>query len=327
MVKDNDYAYAVAKIKALSTRLFDQAYLMRMVDAEDMDSLIKLLSGRGYPVTSNLDESLDQELVDSYRFCEGLLIDEHKNIITALRKKYDYHNCKALIKAELLGENKDELLSECGSIDPEILSEAVRERNFGKLPGEMGNAVKECFAYLEQERNTHKCDIILDRACYSDMLQLAKEANNAFFIKYVKDRIDVSNIIAFFRIKKNGGSEHDLKEILVSGGTIGTRNLNVGMGYDALKSYLKEAGFGQEIESAVEQLEKEGSFTSLERLLDDYLIHFIKSVKYQSFGPEPIIAYLFAKESELTAVRIIASGKIGGVDDDIIRERLRETYV
>ena len=325
MVKDNDYAYAVAKIKALSTRLFDQVYLMRLVDAEDMDSFSKLLSGRGYPVTIDLDESLDRELIETYQFCEGLLIDEHKNIITALRKKYDYHNCKVLMKAELLGENKDYLLSGCGSINSELLSEAVRERRFGKLPGEMANAAKECFALLEQERNTHKCDIILDRACFLDMLDLAKKADNPFFLTFIKYQIDIANIIAFCRIQKNGGSEHDLQEILVSGGDINTANLNINMGYDALKNVLKE--MGTEVESAVEQLEKEGSFTSLERLLDDYLIRFIKNVKYQSFGPEPIVAYLFAKESELKAVRIIASGKSGGVSDDIIRERLRETYV
>jgi len=53
----------------------------------------------------------------------------------------------------------------------------------------------------------------------------------------------------------------------------------------------------------------------------------MKDAKYVSFGPEPVIAYIFAKENEIKLIRIIMVGKINGIDGEVIRERLRENYV
>ena len=45
------------------------------------------------------------------------------------------------------------------------------------------------------------------------------------------------------------------------------------------------------------------------------------------FGVEPILGYLYAREAEATTIRIIMTGRMAGLDTDIIRERLRESYV
>lgn len=41
----------------------------------------------------------------------------------------------------------------------------------------------------------------------------------------------------------------------------------------------------------------------------------------------PVIAFLHAKDAELTAVRTILSGRRAGLDEAMIWERLRECYV
>jgi len=53
---------------------------------------------------------------------------------------------------------------------------------------------------------------------------------------------------------------------------------------------------------------------------------FIKNAKRINFGPEPIIAYIIAKETEIKIIRIILAGKLNKVDSNIIRERLRDIY-
>ena len=45
------------------------------------------------------------------------------------------------------------------------------------------------------------------------------------------------------------------------------------------------------------------------------------------FGEETVIAYLYAKEAEFTAIRTILASRRAGLDGTAIRERLRETYV
>ena len=46
---------------------------------------------------------------------------------------------------------------------------------------------------------------------------------------------------------------------------------------------------------------------------------------YESVGP--LFAYVLARRSEISTVRIILSGKLNQLDDGMIRERLRDTYV
>jgi V/A-type H+-transporting ATPase subunit C len=54
---------------------------------------------------------------------------------------------------------------------------------------------------------------------------------------------------------------------------------------------------------------------------------FIKKAKQVSFGVEPLIGYIIAKETEIKIIRIIMVGKLNNIAPNIIRERLRDAYV
>ena len=54
---------------------------------------------------------------------------------------------------------------------------------------------------------------------------------------------------------------------------------------------------------------------------------YLAGARYVAFGEAPLIGYLAARETELTNVRVILSGRLAGLDADTIRERLRESYV
>ena len=42
------------------------------------------------------------------------------------------------------------------------------------------------------------------------------------------------------------------------------------------------------------------------------------------FGEQAVIGYLYARESEFTAIRTILPGRMAGLEGDTIRERLRD---
>lgn len=56
-------------------------------------------------------------------------------------------------------------------------------------------------------------------------------------------------------------------------------------------------------------------------------MEYVKSAKYVALTLEPLIAYIYAKETEIKTVRIIMTSKINDIDSDTIKERLREAYV
>ena len=70
-----------------------------------------------------------------------------------------------------------------------------------------------------------------------------------------------------------------------------------------------------------------GELTAFERMCDDAVMHYLEGARLIPFGEQAVIGYLYARESEFTAIRTILSGRMAGLDSDTIRERLREAYV
>ena len=54
---------------------------------------------------------------------------------------------------------------------------------------------------------------------------------------------------------------------------------------------------------------------------------YLKKAKYIVFGPEPVFAYGLAKKRELSLVRLIGVGKFNQIPDELLKERMSETYV
>mgnify|MGYP000849148502 CR=1 FL=1 len=68
-------------------------------------------------------------------------------------------------------------------------------------------------------------------------------------------------------------------------------------------------------------------FTAFEKACDDYLTEYVKEAKYKTLTPEPVAAYILAKETEAKCVRIIMTCKLHNIDAETIKERVREAYV
>ena len=90
---------------------------------------------------------------------------------------------------------------------------------------------------------------------------------------------------------------------------------------DEICSYLSSTTY----KSAVDALKK--SPTAFEKYCDDLLTDKMKSQKWEPFTIGPLIAYIIARENEIKAVRIILSAKLNSLDNEIVKERLREMYV
>ena len=69
-----------------------------------------------------------------------------------------------------------------------------------------------------------------------------------------------------------------------------------------------------------------GTLTAIERACDNAVNTYLGKAKLVSFGSEPMTAYLAAVENEITAVRMILTGRLAGVKSEAIRERLRDLY-
>jgi len=329
------YAYSVARIRAVERNLIDRQKLDRMVEAKSPDEALKVLLDAGYG-------SPGGDVLNVYEY-ETLLKEESKKVYSLLKEiapqpevfdmflqKNDYHNAKVILKSEFLGgKDNDDILIDSASIPVNKLKIMIRERKMKEMPPIMREAIEECIDTFNRTGDPQSIDLILDRAAYANMVKLAEATKEPFIIELVRIMVDLTNLKIFFRIKAMKKSWDFLQKILLPGGSI-----EHGRFISMLQGSLEEAlstldatPYASIVAEGIEDYQRTGSLTKFEKLADNYTAKFIKKARYISLGVEPLVAYLLTKETEIKNARIIMVGKINGISNDIIRERLRESYV
>lgn len=330
----DDYIYAVSRIRAIEKYLLDETKLQRMLEAKTAQEAIKVLEESGYGAENEVYSAEDYEL---------LLKNEQKQLYSLINELMpqseisklfltanDYHNVKVMLKAEFQGlEDYKDLLYQCSNFELLKLEAIVRDRRLSYLPEIMAHAVQEAIDAFNKSGNPQVIDTILDRAQYKAMKELASQTQSEFVINFIDILLDLTNIKIFLRIKKLGRSWDYLKNILVEAGTLDNDVFikNLEGSWDNFIEAMRYTKYGKLIEKSLEQYKKTGSFTKFEKLLDNYIMKYVAGAKYISFGIEPIVAYIQAKETEIKNARIIMVGKLNNISNEIIKERLRKSYV
>ena len=70
---------------------------------------------------------------------------------------------------------------------------------------------------------------------------------------------------------------------------------------------------------------KGGSLTEFEKRCDDAVSDYLAGAQMIPFGEAPLLAYLAARETEYTNIRILLMGRTAGLSPEVIRSRLRRT--
>ena len=242
--------------------------------------------------------------------------------------KYDYHNVKALLKAEAVGAAPDRMLMDMGRVSTAELAEAVRSRELDGLPETLAAAVAEAREVLDTTRDPQLSDIVLDRWCYRDMAALAEETGSAFLRGYVAVQIDAVNLRTSVRTLRMGKGTDFLLGALLEGGDLAPDAVAkaAASGAAGLRELYGATRFRDAAEAGAEAL-KGGPLTAFEKLCDDAVGDYLAGAQSVPFGEAPLVGYLAARETEYTNLRILLMGRAAGIDPAVIRTRLRASYV
>lgn len=324
------FAQSVARIKVLETKMLDRAKLESLIESKDFEEAIRILQDSVYGeyVSSNYyEEGLKLSLEDFYR--EMVKICPVSSVVDLFRVKYDAHNIKTLIKANILKKELDNILIDAGSIELSKLKEMLKDETYRDLPNVFKEAVIKAIDEYNNNKNPQVIDIIIDSSMLERQLELAKESKISYLVDYLMLQIDILNIKTFIRAKEQKREKDFLKQVLIKGG-----KLDVDV---FLNNYVEDIeNFANKIyhtdhykwlREGIEEYIKTKDLGRIEKAADNYIINILKNSKFVSFGAEPIVAYMFAKENEIKLIRIILTGKKNKVAPDIIRERLRDIYV
>ncbi|MFB0527345.1 MAG: V-type ATPase subunit, partial [bacterium] len=303
---DNRYAYAVGKIRAREVRLLDLPKLLSILEGENVEEALKGLSDTDYREglalvkgEEDFDSHLSRQMESVYRLISELTHDPELTDLFILRN--DFHNIKVAFKKKYGASVEEEYYLAPSIVNREELVEAVETGNLFRLPPLLAGALQRIEVIHSTEKNIQLIDTTLDDIYLSHCLQVSRQAKCDFLERLFLIQIDLTNIRTSLRLKEIAKGRDYLDKCLISGGVLERDHL-LKLFAGSLESFVDSLRFKDYYEilkSGIENWKKSGSFALLEKLFDDYLLTFVKKAKYISFGIEPLIGYLVAKEMEV----------------------------
>ena len=244
------------------------------------------------------------------------------------RYPYDCNNVKAMLKCEIRDADPEGMLFDFGSIPTETLRTALREGKYDLLPPAMARGVREAKDAFAKTGDPRLIDTILDKACYADMLSSAKMTGCDALVSWVKTRIDLLNVmicVRILRMKRGEAGKLFMKEALLADGYLESSFFEKAYseGEDALWQGLMRQYYG--FVRAVDASNK--SLAAIEKCADDYHMTLVRESARVPFGAEVAGGYLLGCETAVKNIRIILAAKDADLAPDVIRERVRESYV
>ncbi len=315
-------------LRAREPKLLTRDRAERMLDAGSFDECAKLLTDCGYADMSAMSAKEIERYLSSRRdevFAELEKLAPDKGVVDVFRMKYDYHNAKVLVKAEAVGQDGARLMSRSGRFTPEKLTELYTEENLGQLPAGFAAAVADAKSVLARTANPQLADFILDRAYFAEIRAAAQSAECPFLAGYAEILTDSTNLKSAVRTLRMGKDLEFMDSALIPGGSVSADRVVAAGDKESITALFANTLLERAAVIGAEAVEG-GSMTAFELACDNAVTAYLRRAKLVSFGPEALIAYLAAVESEITAVRMILTGRLAGIDPDVIRERLRDMY-
>lgn len=324
--KDTDYLAISARIRAMENNLLTRERMDRIIEARDDQEARKVLVECGYPEApgATLEQMLAQVREQTVKELSSAVPGEPG--LEMFKLKYDYHNAKTILKAQAMGVEAERLLVKGGRYDPAVLLAQWQQEQLSGCSDAFRRAMEGASALLKDTKDPQQADLLLDKAMYAEMTQLARQNKSAYLEGYVRLLVDAANLRTAVRVCRMGKEDEFLRQVLLEGGNVSKQSIAAARG-EGLAEVFQSGALAQAAKlSAALVKPGSGALTTFEKACDDAVTAYLAASRRVPFGEQVVIGYLYAKEAELTAVRTIFAGRAAKLDGDTIRRRLRDTY-
>lgn len=328
------FTQALSRIWVFEKRLLDKTKIERMIEAPSAEEVLKILNETEYSnILSSVKRANDYENILShelkrvyelmYEFCPV------KDVVDLMSVKYKYHNIKVLLKGKFLSKDFSNILIDLGIEDLKQLKSIIDLDNIDNLNGYSKKAVVEAIKEFEENKDPQIIDIIVDRYMFTEMQEIKNKLSYKFIDKLVLATIDLTNVRTLIRLKKQCQGREFASRVLIEGGAISKDTLIsiINESPENIISKLSTTIYSDIIKDGIENFKESNSASLLEKLSDNYIMDLMKGARLVTFGPDRILSYIYAKETEIKIIRIIMVGKLNNISQEVIRERLRDSYV
>jgi V/A-type H+-transporting ATPase subunit C len=322
--QDTRYVYPTGRIRGLERYLLKTTDFVRIKEGKNLQESFQTLS-RFYPYSDSM-----KVCKDAGDFEEGLE-EEWRRIYLELRSfapepelvdlfwlEQDFHNLKVLLKIRAQQKDLQEIekidyLFRAGTLNPDILKDAVFKEDFFYLPPFFKGLIQEVLGMIEKGESGREIDIFLDREHFLRFSFSLSQYKDEFLKELARRTIDSYNIETFLRIKfwNREDEKKLLEECLIEGGGISKDRLAAlaEEPVESLLDALRESEYKVLFQRVLEEWKEKRTLFKLEELIKNILLNFTYRGFYITFGREPLINYILLKKWEIKTLRSILGAK------------------
>jgi len=323
--EDWQYAFQTAQVRSLETQMLTRTVVTDMANASDFASAVSSLSGSEYTLAqgaggAEVEMMLRQRRTAVRQLFDDLMLDER--VAEVFRSRDDYANLRLALRRVVTDKPVGADYSEGGNVSPELLRQAFEEQNYAILPEFVQAAGDEAVLAYYQNKDIRQIDNAVERAQAAYRLDRAQEADGgAFLTNLFRIQIDLTNLRTMLRVKF---LQADPRDVFVEGGFVEIDRLKQGIDlpYEALAALFFATPYHHIVDAGAGYVVANGSFLKVEQQCDDYLMGYLKQTVQITAGPQPVVAFLLAKEHEIRTVRLILTAKRNNLDTKLITDRL-----
>jgi V/A-type H+-transporting ATPase subunit C len=345
-----DYGYGNARVRGMRSRLLAPRFVDELMETSDLSKIIQMLIDTEYGpdietaiihgrTPASMDEAFRSNMVTTFQKIMGFLNEEAYLLVGTLLGRWDLFNIKSIIRGKhmhLKAEEIEDGLYAVGALAPVELHvlvnlEDVRAVVDTLVTWESPYAVplRNNIAAYGESGNLATLELALDRYYFdwaAERLR-GRRANTVLARRILGLQADSVNLLTTFRLLKSDVGGVNPKTFFLPGGAYIDEELfyqMTGMSdVDEVLDALKNTPYARKLESVVATYVEEGSLSVFERALEDYVMRkALDAGRGDPLGVGITIGYLWAKQNEVTNLRIIVKGTAVGMPSDRMRKEL-----
>jgi len=346
-----EYGYVNARVKGMKSRLLTTHGLDELTNKPDLDAFISALeetayreelqkAGIEFSGLERIEVALRRDLIRAFQKVLSLFAGEREEIyIRIILNRWDIQNIKTLLRGKKINAPTNEIrdcLLPAGELDMAALLELSKQPDIRAIIDLLATwrieysrpLTRNLPAYLDS-RDLSVLELPLDRYYYEHALSLLDNPeiyDQQIILEMITTEIDITNIRTLLRILRERMHGDEIRDFLIDGGRyLSIERLFELASLGSMEDVVKELGttpygFLGDIQP---ECISAGRISVMERELERFMIE--KGCK--NFLKEPLsiaipVAYIWAKQNEVTNLRIIAHSIIGDVPETELRRAL-----
>ncbi|RBI63054.1 V-type ATP synthase subunit C [halophilic archaeon] len=341
----SNYEYVNARVRARRAALFDDedyrkllrmgpGEIARFMEESEYESEINALGAR-YDGVDLIEYALNRNLAKHFNDLLDFSSGDLYVLIARYLRKFDAWNVKTVIRGIYSDTDREDVRSDlirAGEFDDDFLDRLTEagsvEDVVELLDGTIfGDSVADAYEDYEATNLLVPLENAVDRAFYEELMEGVTESQNRalqLYAEFLQAEIDFRNIRNALRISRSG-ADIDPDEYFIDGGQLfdASELSQLATNTDELVAHVRESTYGDELDEALDELERADSLIGFEHALDAALLEYSEHLSHVfPLSICPVLAYVLAKEREVDNIRAIARGREAGLSEDEIEAEL-----